>query len=510
MRLLKDDVKPRDYQLNIAKTASRKNTLVVLPTGMGKTLISVLVAIERLEKFPNSKVLITAPTRPLNAQHKKSFEKSTNLDPEKIVLVTGKIKPEDRTVLYQNATVVIATPQTIENDLENGKINLKNFSFATFDEAHRSVKEYSYTFIAKKYKEQAENPLILGLTASPGGTEQKIDEITKNLFIENVEIRTELEEDVKPYVKEVVKDWVYVDFPEDFQMIKGFLEEILKESIYWLKEHHFTTSYKPNKTQLLMLQKSIGAKYAFGRKNYSLLFPMLRVAESIKLLHAIELIETQGISSLYEYIKKLEVSKKNIDRKISKDPRTREAIKRIEELNSKGVDHPKLVRLNEIILELVKENPKVKIIVFANYRSTVDKINKMILGSGIKSDILIGQTIKAGKGMSQDQQVETLKRFGAGEFNVLVGSSISEEGLDVPAVDYAIFYEPVPSEIRTIQRRGRIGRQTTGKLIFLITKNTRDEAYYYSALHKEKKMKSILYDIKERVNKKEKLKDWIE
>src|SRR3989344_4401 len=493
MGLLKEDIQPRDYQKNIAKNASKKNTLVVLPTGLGKTLISVLVSIERLEKFPDSKVLITAPTRPLNAQHKKSFEKVTNMDPDKIVLITGKIKPEDRAILYKNATVVIATPQTIENDLENGKINLKNFSFVTFDEAHRSMKEYSYTYIAKKYKEQAEHLLIMGLTASPGGTEEKIKDITKNLFIENVEIRTEEEEDVKQYVKEIVKDWIYVDFPEEFQMIKGFLEEVLKENIYWLKEHHFTSSYKPNKTQLLMLQKSIGAKYSFGKKNYSLLFPMLRVAESIKLIHAIELLETQGISSLYEYMKKLEMSKKNIDRKISKDPRTREAMKRVENLYSQGVNHPKLVKLKEIILGLVKENPRIKIIVFANYRTTVDKINKMILDAGIKSDILIGQTIKAGRGMSQDQQIETLKRFGEGEFNVLVGSSISEEGLDVPSVDYAIFYEPVASEIRTIQRRGRIGRQTTGKLIFLITKDTRDEAYYYSALHKEKKMKGILY-----------------
>jgi len=509
MGFLKEDVKPRAYQTNIAKSASRKNTLVVLPTGMGKTLISVLVAIERLEKFPESKVLITAPTRPLNTQHKKSFEKSTNLDSEKIIVVTGKIKPEDRATLYKKATVVIATPQTIENDLENGKINLKNFSFVTFDEAHRSVKEYSYTYIAKKYKEQAEHPLIMGLTASPGATEERIDEIRKNLFIENVEIRSEEEEDIKGYVKEIVKDWIYVDFPEDFQMIKGFLEEVLKENIYWLKEHHFVKSYKPNKTQLLMLQKSIGTKYSFGSKNFALLHTILRVAESIKLLHAIELLETQGISSLYEYMKKLEMSKKSTDRKISKDPRTREAMKRIEDLYSRGVDHPKLVKLKEIISELLKENPKVKIIVFANYRNTVDKINNMILASGIKSQILIGQTIKSGKGMTQEQQIETLKKFGSGEFNVLVGSSISEEGLDVPAVDYAIFYEPVPSEIRTIQRRGRIGRQTTGKLIFLITKDTRDETYYYSALHKEKRMKGILYDIKKKMNRKETLKDWV-
>ena len=65
MGLLKNTIEIRDYQKNIAEVAGEKNTLVVIPTGMGKTLIAVLVAIKRLDKFPGSKILITAPTRPL-------------------------------------------------------------------------------------------------------------------------------------------------------------------------------------------------------------------------------------------------------------------------------------------------------------------------------------------------------------------------------------------------------------------------------------------------------------
>lgn len=102
MPILKS-VEPREYQKKIADTASQKNTLVVLPTGMGKTLISVLVGINRLEKYPESKILITAPTRPLNAQHKKSFEQFTTIDPEKIILITGKINPEEREQLYKKS-----------------------------------------------------------------------------------------------------------------------------------------------------------------------------------------------------------------------------------------------------------------------------------------------------------------------------------------------------------------------------------------------------------------------
>jgi Fanconi anemia group M protein len=507
--LLKNDFQPREYQKAIAENASRKNTLVVLPTGMGKTLISVLVAVNRLEKYPESKVLITAPTRPLNAQHKKSFEKFTTINPEEIVLVTGKINPEDRKELYKKAKIVVATPQTIENDVENGRLSLADFSFITFDEAHRCVKDYAYTYIAKKYKEQGKNKLILGLTASPGGSYQKIEEIKNNLFIEAVEIRTEVDIDVEPYVQPIMKDWIYVDLPEEFQMVKGLLEEVLKDDLHWLKEHHFISTYKPSKKLLLMLQQRIGSRYMQGAKNFSLMWVMIRCAEAIKLEHAIELLETQGISSLYDYMKKLEASKKRTDQRLFKDPRIKEVMKIVEDLHAKAVEHPKLKRLENVVKDLLREKANAKIIVFANYRSTVDILNESIKNIGVSSEILIGQTIKEGKGMTQEKQIETLKRFAAGEFNVLVTSSIGEEGLDIVATDFAIFYEPVPSEIRMIQRRGRVGRQMAGKVMFLMTKNTRDEAYYWTAFHKEKKMKGILYDMKNRKSKKS-LKDWVE
>lgn len=510
MILRTESIEPREYQKAIAETASQKNTLVVLPTGMGKTLIAVMVAAKRLEQFPENKILITAPTRPLNAQHKKSFENFTTLSPEEIILITGKINPNERAELYKKARVITATPQCIENDLKNGLLNLENFSFVTFDEAHRCIKDYAYTYIAKKYMLQAKNPLILGLTASPGATHERIDEINRNLFIKAVEIRTEVDKDVETYVQQIEKEWIYVDFPDEFKKIKSLLEGPLKEDIYWLKEHHFIRTYRPSKKELLSLQKRIIVRTA-GRKNFSLIWVIIRLAAAIKIEHAIELLETQGISSILEYLKKLGMSKKRTDQRVFNDPRVKEALDKVEEL-CKKIDHPKLEKLIYIVNDLVKENPEVKIIIFANYRATVDKINEMLKENGIRSEILIGQTIKEGRGLTQQQQIEIIKKFGSGEFNVLITSSIGEEGLDIVATNYAIFFEPVASEIRSIQRRGRVGRQTSGKVIFLITKDTRDEAYYWAAFRKEKKMKGILYDLKERKNldKKKSLLDWVE
>lgn len=510
MSLLKNIVEIRDYQKNIAEVASEKNTLVVLPTGMGKTLIAVLVAIKRIEKFPESKILITAPTRPLNAQHKKTFEQFTEIFPEDIVLVTGKINPEDRKEIYKKSKVIIATPQTIENDLESARITLEEFSFVTFDEAHRAVKDYAYPSIAKKYMLQAKNPLILALTASPGGTPEKINEIIGNLFIKAVEIRTEIDTDVEKYVKQVEREFIYVDFPEEFKKIKSLLEQVLQDDLNWLKEKHYIPTYRPPKSMLIALQNKVGARYA-ATKNYGLIWAMIRSAEAIKLQHAIELLETQGISFLDEYFRKISQSKKQTDRRLLKNEKIVEAIKIIQELNLKKIEHPKLEKLKETVLNLLKENKKIKIIIFAHFRSTVGKIKKILDEASVSTDILVGQAVKNGKGMSQEEQIETLQRFRNGEFNVLIGTAVSEEGIDVPAVDYAIFYEPVASEIRSIQRRGRVGRQVAGKVIFLITKDTRDEAYFFASLRKEKRMKNVLYRLKEgkSLQKKKTLVDWV-
>jgi Fanconi anemia group M protein len=168
-----------------------------------------------------------------------------------------------------------------------------------------------------------------------------------------------------------------------------------------------------------------------------------------------------------------------------------------------------MVKLRWVVRDLLREKPDMKIIIFANYRSTVARINRLLRADGIKSEILIGQAMREGVGLSQEEQIKTLRRFAHGEFNVLVGSSISEEGLDVVATHTAIFYDQVSSAIRKIQRRGRVGRQIPGRVIFLITRGTRDQAYYWTAFRREKLMKGVLYEMRQKgMRRKKTLLDW--
>jgi Fanconi anemia group M protein len=113
---------------------------------------------------------------------------------------------------------------------------------------------------------------------------------------------------------------------------------------------------------------------------------------------------------------------------------------------------------------------------------------EVLVSGGISAKQFVGKK----DGVTKKIQEETIADFREGKFDVLVASCIGEEGLDIPAVDAVIFYEPVPSEIRAIQRRGRAGRLKEGRVIVLMTKGTRDEYYYHAANNRETRMKKIL------------------
>ncbi len=501
-----DKIEPRLYQEFIAATAIDKNTLCILPTGMGKTLVAIMVAAYRLEKFPKSKILMVAPTRPLVNQHMKTFKKLMNLKESEFVALTGKIHPSDREVFYSKGRLFFATPQLIRNDIKNKILDLKNYSLVVVDECHRSVKKYAYTSVTDYYIKQASNPLILGLTASPGGIRDKIKEVKETLHIQAVEIRTEKDGDVKPYVQEMKVDRVYVELPKELLDIRTNLKTAYEKRLDWLIYSKLIYSKKVGKGVLIDLQKRIGAMYQ-KKKDYMVAKALTTCAQAIKIEHALGLLETQGIRSLYKYFLDLQKNKKtSANRTVLKDSHIINAMNRTKDLYVKGMEHPKLGKLVEIVGSEIKKKPNTKVIVFANYRASVEQITKLLKAKGIEAREFIGQAIKKGKGLKQKEQIEILNEFGYELFNVLVATSVGEEGLDIEEVDLVIFYEPVPSEIRSIQRRGRTGRTRPGRVVFLITKDTRDEGYYWSAFHKEKKMKKILYHMKEANQKK--LLDW--
>ncbi len=490
------DFEPRLYQQTILNTCINRNTLVVLPTGLGKTAIAMMLAVHRLKNYPDSKILFLSPTKPLAQQHMDTFIKHIYADENKFALFTGTVSPEKRAELWKTAQFIFSTPQGLENDIISNRVNLKEVSLMIFDEAHRATGDYPYSFIAKNYNQKAEFPRILALTASPGSDTEKINEICKNLFIEDVEVRVENDPDVRPYMQDVKIDWFEVRLPDFFIIIKKHLENCYNSKLKEINHLNYLNKKIAGKTDLLKLQSALYAEVAKGNKDFQIWRAISLIAEAIKVQHAVELIETQGISSLKAYMDKLveEASKtksKAVQNLVS-DTNFKIAYQKTRELFEKGIDHPKLDVLREFIL---KEKDK-KIIIFSQYRDTASKIHKELSEQGINCRIFVGQAKKGDTGLSQKKQKEILDEFRAGIFNVLIATSVAEEGIDIPKVDLVVFYEPIPSAIRTIQRRGRTGRNDKGRIVVLVAKNTRDEGYKWAAHHKEKRMYRTLESLK--------------
>jgi len=486
-------VEERLYQETIVGSAVNSNTLVVAPTAMGKTVVAALVAAHRLHKVQGSKILMLSTTRPLASQHAQSFTTFLEVNEEEVVVFTGTKSPKERAEDWNEARVICATPQVVHNDLLSHNYSLEDVSLLVFDEAHRARGNFPYPFIASQYVGQAREPLILALTASPGGEESRIREVVDNLYIENIEIRTEEDPDVKPFLKGVKIEWVNVEPPEGIGPIKSSLDKALMKRLKKLRKLGFSVNKKTTKKELLMIRGSLQSRL-LEEKAPEIYEGLSLIAGCINLAHAQELLETQGLKTLLSYFRRMEKegSTKAV-KGLLRDSHFLRAVRLTENL-ADDIGNPKLEKIKEILAKY-REG---KAIIFTQYRDTASQIVRAISSSGLKAERFVGHAKKGegDSGLSQKKQLEVLERFREGEIDVLVATSVAEEGLDIPRVDVVIFYEPIPSEIRSIQRRGRTGRRKLGRAIVLISKNTRDEAYYWASRRKENKMREVLEGLK--------------
>ncbi len=490
-------VERRLYQLALAGEAIKKSSLIVLPTGLGKTIVALLVMVSRL---PKGKVLLLSPTKPLVEQHAAFFRDTLTIPQENVVLFTGSTPPQKREALWENVQLVVSTPQVIENDLLAKKINLENVSLIVFDEAHRATGNYSYVYIAEKYIRQNKEPLVLGITASPGSNSEKIQEVCANLHIGSVEIRSDSDPDVSPYIFNKDIEWKYVPVPVEIKALKQLMDRVLSDRLNKLSQLGFISPYQKrlSKREMLDLQAKLQSKVRSfpDQKIYQ---GISLIAEVLKVSHAIEISETQGVAALSKYFERLEnearsKSGSKASKRLMEDLSMRQAVHHLAGCDS---NNPKLNMVKELVEKQVLENPQSRVIVFTNYRDTAELVaNALKEVQGIRAIRFVGQASKYNDtGLTQKQQVEIIQKFKDGEYNTLVATSVAEEGLDIPATDLVVFFEPVPSEIRSIQRKGRTGRKHAGRIVILMAKGSKDEAYHWVSSRKERTMLRTMKNI---------------
>ncbi|HET6581475.1 MAG TPA: DEAD/DEAH box helicase, partial [Methanoregula sp.] len=409
-----------------------------------------------------------------------------------VAMFTGEAPPDERTGDWNRAAVILATPQVIKNDLIAGRYSLQDVSLLIVDECHRATGNYAYVFLAQRYLATAARPLLLAMTASPGGMQEKVQEVCMNLGISRIESRTENDPDVRPYVFERDIEFLSIDLPPDLNQAVSIIDTLIDERLAILASLHFTVPKREKLTMKTLNEINAQIQQRIANRDPAAYSAASVYAACMKLRHAITLAESQGSEVLKGYLAKMVAEGtgpggSKASQALVKDP----AFRGLFELSLKWTRelHPK----PEITLGLVREqleaHPDSRIIIFATYRDTVQLLVDYLMKNGVACERFVGQAAKdTEKGLSQKNQIQALTRFRNGEFKVLIATSVGEEGLDVPSTDLVIFYEAVPSEIRSIQRKGRTGRSGAGRVVVLTTKGTSDEVFRHVSQAKEQMM----------------------
>jgi ERCC4-related helicase len=496
-------VENREYQAKISRAAYDKNTLVILPTALGKTVISALLVAELLYNYRDSRVLVMAPTRPLVLQHRSSFQRMIRLPEDQFALLTGKTPADYRASVWTGKSrLVFATPEVVRNDLLQGRLSLNGFALLVFDECHRSVKEYAYTEVASSYvKSGPPFPLILGMTASPGSDADRVAAVCKSLSIEQVEHRSETDDDVKPYINPITVEPRSVTLPAQYLPAMDGLRGMLDQRVRSLQQKGLLKKAFVTKRDLLELGADLRyqAEMSMEEESPRLYGAISLQSQALTVSHMIELLETQGAHTLKCFVDRLSEGEKKSHLAILADP----GLANVRQLLDAPsiVDHPKVGELVRIVAGQVKSDPSSRMLVFTQFRDTashlVDELKKV---EGVRPERFVGQASKLrDRGLTQDEQASLIEDLRKGYVNALCCTSIAEEGLDIPEVDLVVFYEPIPSEIRYIQRRGRTGRKAAGRAIILATEGTADMVYLHAAERRTELMKTIASSLNQRL-----------
>ncbi|KAJ3323579.1 3'-5' DNA helicase [Boothiomyces sp. JEL0866] len=490
--------KQRDYQFNIIKNSLFSNTLVCLPTGLGKTFIAAVIMYNYYRWFPNSIIVFMAPTRPLVNQQIDACFKITGIPHDHSVELTGHSSVELRKKMWETKRVFFMTPETFRNDLQTSICPAERVVLTVFDEAHRSTGNYAYVEVIKELNIQQSRYRVLALSATPGSDLQKVQTVINHLNIEKIESRTEDSFDVAPFIHSKSIREVVVEQSELMQSIfnrfGAYLGNILKKLVQF-------KAYKIESPEKASPYGLIASRDYWRKSKGSLPQQTGNMIEgyfalAITLCGFVQHLFNEGIFSFYSSVNDFIVEAKQkgniskLKKEFIQDRALIHLLKDVQEEMAKPtfVSHPKIEKLIQIVLEHFanhKENiinetrngntvdVETRIMIFSTFRTSVEEICNVLKEHQplVKPAIFIGQSAgKKGKGLKQKEQLQIINDFKNGIFNVLVATSIGEEGLDIGEIDLIICFDNKKSPIKMLQRIGRTGRKRKGEICLLLNK----------------------------------------
>ncbi|XP_063885046.1 Fanconi anemia group M protein-like isoform X2 [Scylla paramamosain] len=523
----------RGYQYSMVESSLFRNTLISLPTGLGKTFIAAVVMYNFYRWYPTCKVVFMAPTKPLVCQQIEACFNIMGIPQEDISQMTGTLNPEKRMEQWATKRVFFLTPQVVTNDLSRGSCPAKLIKCLVLDEAHRALGNHAYCQVVRGLKEHGHDFRILALSATPGSDLMAVKQVLNNLCISHVELRSEDSPDIQDYTFQRSIEKVVVPFGEELTSFKNRYLKVLRVYVGRLLDLnvlHTRDETTLTKFQLLKSRECFRQNPPNNLPRYRFGVVEGLFALCMTLYHSYELMLQHGTRSFYRFLKETlsggksnyfarrelcnneifqsimnDLSKKfEADGVMSPSKQDQSGLFSLvgspQPKNGAGtskgpfvISHPKMAKLLEVVLEhhqkFAREGKSTRIMIFSQYRDSVMEITEMLQQHHptVKAMSFIGHSTKAqkGRGFSQKKQLEVVRKFRGGGYNTLVSTCVGEEGLDIGDVDLIVCYDAPKSPIRLVQRMGRTGRQREGRIVVLVTKGKEEESYNASQYQKK-------------------------
>ena len=505
-------ISKREYQFEMARNALLTNSLVCLPTGLGKTLIAAVVMYNYYRWFPTGKIIFMAPTRPLVDQQMAACHNVVGIPTSDTIVLMGSTKKDDsgsRREFWREKRLFFCTPHTVANDLENGDLDASQVVCVVVDEAHHARGQYASAEVLRLLHERHVKFRLLALTATPGQGLEEVQNVVKTLRIGRIDFRSDQDPDVSRYThkREMVVERVQPDQAMSYvqtmlcdlmrptcqQLARmGALGEVGYRIRTFLENRPTNGATRVEPPAWFSLQQARQALYANqGRAGHSRGAAFAAFESAMELSKAYELLLKFGSKQAYEYVEKRGEGR-NTTLIHRQDAVSKELVDLLRSMSSNGAHHsPKLDRLTSILKQHFKQaSADTRVMIFTSHRESVKDIVRALrevpAGADTACKIKVAEFVGQGdstaggkkrapagngrstKGQTQKEQKATLDAFRAGTLNTLVATSIGEEGLDIPSVDLIFFFDVVDI-IRAIQRMGRTGRARDGKVVVLAT-----------------------------------------
>jgi Fanconi anemia group M protein len=364
--------------------------------------------------------------------------------------------------MWNSGHVFFATSHTVQNDIKNHSCPAAKIVLLVIDEAHNARGDHSFCKIVQSVASVTRFFRVLALTATPGRTFEDIQNVIYNLLIEKIEYRTR--DDCAEYVHN--RDLQTIVIPDSSGVaelaarlngsLQVYLRELLKASLI--------PHMDPTRMSKGMLVKALTPGISQSAK--------IATSRAIKLCN---LRERLVCFSIPVFVHALDAFLREEDQ--THDDETAKLAKLLATAQLLPQNDPRLDKLTEIVSDFLKGSPTSKIIVYCSYRMIVGQIVTHLNSASheIRAVAFTGQASSAeSKGQNQGQQMRIMELFRQGRYNVIVSTSIGEEGLDICEVDFIICYDAQKSPIRTIQRIGRTGRHRDGQVLFMLSESTKN------------------------------------